>query len=320
MKEKDLKKIEIEKLNDKIYVQCYKSIFTIDNNYIDKLSIISPFETVDCNIKVEIIVDNKKIKEVKTKLKFNQEYSYDFYDANFSYIVDFDSYLEWICESIDTLLFEDTSEYYGELKTFVGKSKIVYKIDIIDIEIDRKVENNILSKWKNIIENTHDESDINDILDSIDMIKENYDKKLLGKNRDIYINKKEYKILNEIELATKNRKEIVLNIKEYIQVVKEIKSSSMSSKNIIIIKSKYNGNILKATYKLREVEILLSSEYLTIKNKNTNFLYKEETSGIYFKIRFDEEKLKIYKNYDDCNKIIMINDDNIEIEVILNQE
>lgn len=94
----------------------------------------------------------------------------------------------------------------------------------------------------------------------------------------------------------------------------------MSSKNIIIIKSKYNGNILKATYKLREVEILLSSEYLIIKNKNTNFLYKEETSGIYFKIRFDEEKLKICKNYDDCNKIIMIKDDNLEIEVILNQE
>ncbi|HBI92955.1 MAG TPA: hypothetical protein DDY58_11355 [Terrisporobacter glycolicus] len=320
MKENDFKKIEIEKLNNKICVQCYKSIFTIDNNYIDKLSIISPFETVDCNIKVEIIVDNKKIKEVKTKLKFNQEYSYDFYDANFSYIVNFDIYLEWICESIDTLLFEDRSEYCSELKRFVGKSKIIYKIDIIDIEIDRKIENNILSKWKNIIKNTYNEMDVNDILDDIDMIKENYDKKLLGKSRDIYINKEEYKILNEIELAVNNRKEIVLNIKDYRQVVKEIKSSLMSSKNIIIIKSKYNGNILKATYKLRDVEILLSSEYLTIKNKHTNFLYKEETSGIYFKIRFDEEKVKICKNYDDCNKIIIIKDDNIEIEVILNQE
>ena len=198
MKEKDSKKIEIEKLNNKIYVQCYKSIFTIDNNYIDKLSIISPFEIVDCNTKVEIIVDNKKIKEIKTKLKFNQEYSYDFYDANFSYIVNFDSYLEWICESIDDLLFEDGREYCDEFKMFVGKSKIVYKIDIIDIVIDRKIENNILTKWKNIIKNTYNEKDVNDILDDIDMIKENYNKKLLGKNRDIYINKEEYKILNEI--------------------------------------------------------------------------------------------------------------------------
>ena len=60
--QKDSTKVEIEKFFNKIYIQCYKSIFAIDSKYMDKIEIISPFETVYCNIKADIMVDNKKIK------------------------------------------------------------------------------------------------------------------------------------------------------------------------------------------------------------------------------------------------------------------
>ena len=318
--QKDSTKVEIEKFFNKIYIQCYKSIFTIDSKYMDKIEIISPFETVYCNIKADIMVDNKKIKELNTKLKFNQEESYDFYDANFSYIVDFDSYLEWICEYIDDLLFTYSSEYYKDLKEFMKGSKISYKIDIIDIEIDRKIENNILYKWENFIKSAYNENEIEDIIYDMEIIKENYNKKFLDTNRHMYINKEEYDILNKIELATKHRKEILLKIKEYRKVIKEIKSAPINFKNIIMIKSQYEENVFKYNYKLSDVDISLSSQDLSIKNKYTNFIYQEENSGIYFKIKFDEDKMKICKSYDEGTKIIMIKDDNIEIKVILNQK
>ena len=152
------------------------------------------------------------------------------------------------------------------------------------------------------------------------MIKENYNKKFLDTNRHMYINKEEYDILNKIELATKHRKEILLKIKEYRKVIKEIKSAPINFKNIIMIKSQYEENVFKYNYKLSDVDISSSSQDLSIKNKYTNFIYQEENSGIYFKIKFDEDKMKICKSYDEGNKIIMIKDDNIEIKVILNQK
>lgn len=321
MKEENFQIVEIEKLHDKIYIQCTKSVFRLNSYYIDSLSIVSPFETIICNVKAEIIVDNKKIKEFQTEIKFNQEYSYDFYDANFSYIVSLDEYLEWVCQYIDDLLFVRTGEYYSEFKKFEDSSNIVYKIDILSIEIDRKIENNLLNKWKDIIKNTYYEMEVDNIIDDIDFIKENYREKLLDKNKHKYIAQEEYEILNKIELAAKNRKEIILKVNYFRELIKEIKFNAKNSKNVIIIKLHHNESTLKSVYKLRDIEISLSAKYLTIKNKYSNELYKQESNNIDFKIKFDEEKLKVSKHCDDCNnKVITVKDDNIEIKVILNQE
>ena len=59
-----------------------------------------------------------------------------------------------------------------------------------------------------------------------------------------------------------------------------------------------------------------------------NIIYKQTIFQGYYitidgdiaQIKFDEDKMKICKSYDEGNKIIMIKDDNIEIKVILNQK
>ena len=293
----------------------YKTEVVIDGSCLDRLSIISPFVDVSCNITCEVILDGEKKSEYKGVYEYEDNWLDD-YDE----IKEFDNFLDsLITHALDNLDYEHST--FGLLKwdddvrlryeKFIENPNLIFKINVSDINIDRCHYTSILGEWYRKVNKSLSKDDVKKIPRYIETIEDNYEELLEDDGEYwIYINKKEFEVLDKIKFTYENMLDDNQN-----DLLKRILSVAKSNPDYTVsINMKSGNNTILCDYKAGDLNFSIVNRKLHIShdtNRRINIdtwegmsIYLEinkdielEEYGCYYTIISGDTVVKIYYPY-----------------------